>query len=317
MVQISGVNERFLNQDVVLSEILRIMEPDLKFLNLIPFVDTGGQPVAYAKKNSRSADAKKQTPRLTTPSSKFAEVQISRMTKTTAITKAQGLAIRLDKDAIKLPAGRDMIMDGLQTVGFWLAEYLNSEIYTTLRTGGTDAGIAPTAQWSAAGATPIRDCIVFKNAMKREGYPYRMTDMFVNSATNYGEAELFLSASEIPQYRDAVLNAPVADTLILPIEGKPSLHGMQSGVTDGDIFGLDRNHPAGAMFYNNDPQFSTAEISYETVVAGQIVPKTVPNFGLNTHQFFENDTHDTVIQIWFDEVVVVKDAYGYLYDDGL
>lgn len=317
MVQMSGVNDRFLNQDVVLSEILRVMEPDLKFLNLIPFVDSGGQPVAYGKKGSASGDAKKQTPRITTPSSKFPEVQFSRITKSTAITKTEGIAIRLDKDAIKLPAGRDMIMDGYQNAGFWLAEYINTQIYTTLRAGGTDAGMTPTAIWSAATCAPIRDCIVFKNAMKREGYPYRMTDLFVNSSTNYGEMELYLSASEIPQYRDAVLNAPVADTMILPIEGKPTLHGMQSGITDGDIFGLDRNHPAGALFYNNDPQFSTASISYETVVNGVPTPKTVPNFGLNTHQYFEDDTHDTVIQLWFDEVVVVKDAYGYLYDNGL
>lgn len=315
MVQMSGVNDRFLNQEVVLSEILRVMEPDLKFMNLIPFVDTGGQPVAYGKKGSRSADAKKQVPRITTPSSKFPEVQFSRITKSTAITKTEGIAIRLDKDAIKLPAGRDMIMDGYQNAGFWLAEYLNTQIYTILRAGGTDAGVTISPAWSGA-ATPIADCIKFKNAMKRTGYPYRMTDMFVD-LTNESEMELYLSASEIPQYRDAVLNTTVADTIVLPIEGKPTLHGLSEGITHGDIFGLDRNHPAGAMFYNNDPQFSTAEISYETVVAGQVTAKTVPNFGLNTHQFFENDTHDTVIQIWFDEVVVVKDPYGYLYDDGL
>jgi len=315
MVQMSGVNDRFLLQDVVLSEILRVMEPDLKFMNLIPFVDTGGQPVAYGKKGSASGDGKKQSPRITTPSSKFPEVQFSRITKSTAITKTEGIAIRLDKDAIKLPAGRDMIMDGYQNAGFWLAEYLNTQIYTTLRAGGTDAG-ATLTPWSAGTATPIKDCINFKNAMKRTGYPYRMTDMFVD-LTNEGEMELFLSASEIPQYRDAVLNAPVADTIVLPIEGKPVLHGLSEGITHGDIFGLDRNHPAGAMFYNNDPQFSTMEVSYETVVNGVPTTKSVPNFGLNTHQYFEDDTHDTVIQLWFDQVVVVKDAYGYLYDNGL
>lgn len=315
MVQISGVNDRFLQQPVVLSEILRVMEPDMKFMDLLPFVNSEGMPVVYGKKGSASADTKKQTPRLTTPSSKFPEVQISRITKSTAITKAEGLAIRLDKDAIKLPAGRDMIMDGYQTVGYWLAEYLNTQIYTVLRAGGTDAGITPTA-WSAATATPIADMKNFKNAMKREGYPYRLTDAFVDQ-TNLGEMEGYLIASEIPQYRDAAINVPLTDAFTMPIEGKPILHGLSSGITHGDIFMLDRNHPAGAMFYNNDPQFSTQEIQYETVVNGAPVVKTVPNFGLNTHQFFEDDTHDTVIQLWMDSVVVVKDAYGYLYDNGL
>lgn len=316
MVQISGVNDRFLQQPVVLSEILRVMEPDMKFMDLLPFVNSEGMPVVYGKKGSASADTKKQTPRLTTPSSKFPEVQISRITKSTAITKAEGLAIRLDKDAIKLPAGRDMIMDGYQTVGYWLAEYLNTQIYTVLRAGGTDAGITPTAVWSAATATPIADMKNFKNAMKREGYPYRLTDAFVDQ-TSLGEMEGYLIASEIPQYREAAINVPLTDAFTMPIEGKPTLHGLSSGITHGDIFMLDKNHPAGAMFYNNDPQFSTAEIQYETVVNGAPVVKTVPNFGLNTHQFFEDDTHDTVIQLWMDSVVVVKDAYGYLYDNGL
>jgi hypothetical protein len=315
MVQISGINDRFLQKDVVLSEIMRVMEPDLKFLELIPFVDSGGQPVPYAKKDSRSADAKKQTPRLITPSSKFPEVQFSKITKTVALTKTEGLAIRLDKDAIKLPAGRDMIMDGYQNAGYWLAEYLNSQIYTNLRAGATDAGIAPTATWHTATFTPVRDLTVFKNAFKREGYPYRLTDAFVDTA-NFGEAEGFMIASEIPEYRNAAINAPLQDSMVIPIEGKPVLHGMFSGITHGDIFGLDRNHPAAAMFYNNDADFSTAQIQYETVVNGQPTVKTVPNFGLNTHQYFEDDTHDTVIQLWFDEVVVVKDAYGYLKDDG-
>jgi hypothetical protein len=291
------------------------MEPDLKFLELIPFVDSQGQPVPYAKKDSRSADTKKQTPRLMTPSSKFPEVQFSKITKTVALTRTEGLAIRLDKDAIKLPAGRDMIMDGYQNAGYWLAEYLNSQIYTTLRAGGTDAGIAPTAAWSAATATPIRDAQVFKNAFKREGYPYRLTDAFME-LVNFGEMEGYLIASEIPEYRNAAINAPLQDTMVIPIEGKPILHGMFSGITHGDIFGLDRYHPAAAMFYNNDSQFSTPNVIYDTVVNGQVTSKSVPNFGLNTHQYFENDTHDTVIQLWFDEIVIVKDAYGYLYDNG-
>lgn len=316
MVQMSGVNDRFLNQDVVLSEILRVMEPDLKFMNLIPFVDTGGQPVTYGKKGSKSADAKKQAPRITTPSSRFPEVQFSRITKSTAITKTEGIAIRLDKDAIKLPAGRDMIMDGYQNAGFWLAEYLNSQIYTTLRAGGTDAGITISPTWDSTTATPVKDMFSFKNAFKREGYPYRLTDMFVD-LTNFGEAEGFMISSDIPEYRNSAINVPLQDSMVIPIEGKPVLHGLSSGISHGDIFGLDRNHPAGAMFYNNDSQFSTAEISYETVVDGVVITKSVPNFGLNTHQFFEDDTHDTVIQLWFDQVVVVKDAYGYLYDNGL
>ena len=318
MVQISGTNARFLNTPVILSEIMRVMEPTLKFIDMIPFVDTGGQPVVFGKKAAKSADGFKQKPRMTAPSSKFAEVQITRMTKDTAITSTEGLAVTFDSDALRLPAGKDMIMDAYETVAYWIAENMNTNIYSVLDAGSTDAGMTPAAAWGVAGATPLLDMMNFKNGMVREGYPYRMTDIFVEYV-NYAEMEGFLIGSEIPEYRNAVINAPLQDEIVLPLEGKPVLHRMLSGETHGDVMGLDRNHKtAASVFYHNDPQFGTPkEIAYETIVAGQVVRKTIPNFGLSTHQFYVDDTHETKVQIWVDSVVKVKDAYGIITDSGL
>jgi len=316
MVQISGVNDRFLQAPVVLSEIMRILDPYLAFDGIIPYVDSGGEPVTYLIKAAKTSDTKKQTPRLMTPSSKFPEVEISRMTKKSAVLNEEGLAIRLDKDAIQKKAGVDMIMDSYQTVGFWLAEYLNTRIYDTLDAGGTNAAVTPTAVWSAATATPLEDLRKFKNAMKREGYPYRMTDIFLEM-TSFNELEGFLYSSEIPAYREAALNSGES-TITLPMEGKPVVHGLFSSITHGDYMGLDKNHPGSTMYYNNDPQFSTATISYETNSGGGApTTKTVKNFGLSTHRYFEDDTHDTIIQLWFDNVIVVKDAYSIITDESI
>ena len=101
MVQISGTNERFLQKEAVLSEIMRIMDPELVFLGVIPYVDSGGENPTYGIKASKSSDAKKQTPRLKTPSSRFPEVEITRITKRSAVLSEEGLSIRLDKDAIQ------------------------------------------------------------------------------------------------------------------------------------------------------------------------------------------------------------------------
>jgi hypothetical protein len=253
-----------------------------------------------------------------TPSSKFAEVQISRMTKDTAITHAEGFEIKFDDDALKSPAGADMIMDGYSEVGYWLAEYVNTQVYSTLDAGSTDAGMTPTSVWSTtATATPMMDVLNFKNGFKREGYPYRLTDAFVYS-TSLNEMEAFLIGSDLPAYREAVTNSPLQDAIVLPMEGKPTLHGCFSGVTDGDILGIDRNHPAAAVYYYNDPKYGTPEnVTYETVVNGQPVTKTVQNFGISSHQYFEDKTHDTVVQVWIDFVCKVKDAYGIISDDGL
>lgn len=314
--QMSGTNARFLNRNVVLSEVFRVMEPNLVFNDLIPFVNSEGQPIVYGKKNSKSADPKKQKPRLTTPSSKFPEVQITRMTKETALTSAEGLSIRFDKSALTLPAGKDMIMDGLSTLGFWIAEYINTAIYDTMRAEGTNAGMTPTATWDLPNATPLVDLENFTEGMVREGYPYRCTDVFVES-DNFKEAKSFLMASERAIEYNAVMGRPMADTINLP--SGQTLHRMFSGMTHGDLMGLDRrNKTHSTLYYNNDSVFGTPDkIKYDTVVNGQTITKTVDNFGINTFVYFENDTHDTVLQVWGEFVPVVKDAFGIIVDSGI
>lgn len=314
--QMSGTNARFLNKQVVLSEVFRIMEPNLAFMDLIPFVNSEGQPIVYGQKNSKAADPKKQMPRLTTPSSKFPEVQISRMTKATALTSAEGLSIRFDKSALTLPAGKDMIMDGLSTLGYWMAEYINTAIYAAMRAGGTNAGMTPTATWDLPNATPLVDLENFTEGMVRDGYPYRCTDIYVESV-NFKEAKAFLMASERAIEYNAVMGRPNADTIVLP--AGQNLHRVFAGITHGDLMGLDsRNQTHSALYYHNDPMFGTPDsVSFETVINGQTVVRKVANFGLNTFSYFENDTHDTVLQVWADTVPVVKDGFGIIIDNGI
>lgn len=311
----SDTNLRFLKPPVVLSEVMRAMEPNLVAVDLIPKVDTGGKPIIYGVKGTKAADAKKQYPRLTTPSSMFPEVQISRIQKRTALTSAEGLSIRFDKSALT----PDMIADGLASIGYWMAEFLNLAVYTALDAGGTDDGIAFTAQWDQPNATPVKDLLNFKNSMIVENRPYRMTDIFIDG-TNFNELEGFLISSEHAAFQNAVLGKPYMDKIVVPIEGTPTVHRMMSGMAHGDIMGIDgRNQMAiAALYYHNDPRFSTpSTITYEVVEAGRVVQKRVPNFGLNTYQYFEDDTHDTVLQVWSDTAVVVKDGLGIRTGDGI
>lgn len=319
MTQISGANARYLNPPVVLSEVFRVMEPALRALEMIPKVDSGGQPIIYARETGKSADAKKQMPRAITASGGFPEVGISRLTKTTALTSAEGLSVRIDADAMRLPSGKAIIADSLAKVGYWMAEYLNLATYAALDGGSTDDGLAFAAQWSAANATPIKDLTQFKNSMIRSGRPFRMTDIYMDEL-NFSELEQFLVASELPAYNQAATNMPITDQIVLPIEGNPIVHRMVDGVTHGDLLGIDaRMMPAiASMYYHNDPMFGTpATVSYETVEAGKAVTKTVDNFGLNVHTFFEDKTHDTIVQVWADTVPVVKDAFGIISGDGI
>lgn len=323
MTQMSGANERFLNTDVILSEVMRTMEPDMVFMPLIPKVDSQGQPIKYGVKTSKSADTKKQIPRIQTASAKFPEVHLSRMTQEAALLNKEGFSIRLDEDSLNLPAGADMIMDGLQTLGQWIAESVNTNMYSTLDSGGTDSGATLTDWGTIAEATPLTDLRAFKNAMKREGKPYRMTDIFVEM-TNFNELEEYLANSEYPAYRDAAINGVAtgaSSTMTVPMEGKPLIHGLHSGITHGDIMGLDGIHKnASTLFFWNNPKYTRPTISYQVANPSSpngVETKTVDNFGLSAHQFFDDEKHEHVIQVWVDYVVVVKDAYGIITENGI
>ena len=207
-------------------------------------------------------------------------------------------------------------MDAFQTVGYWVAEYMNTGIYSTLDAGSTDSGITVSGVWSATTSTPVDDARAFKNSMKREGYPYRMTNMYVNM-DNFEEMEIYLAQSDIAKYRDAADAIGNGDEMVLPMAGKPVMRGMFSGITEGDIMGLDKNHPGSTLFYHNDPLFSVPQIAFEVIENGKPTTKQVQNFGLSTHRYFEDDTHDTVIQVWMDYTVVVKDAYSIITENGI
>jgi len=93
---------------------------------------------------------------------------------------------------------------------------------------------------------------------------------------------------------------------------------MLSGISEGYVLGLDRNNPAATVFYQNDSSYSTPKVRYETKTPdGTKTFKTVDNFGLNTYQYKEDDTHDVVVQFWLDNVAVVMEAYAALYDSGI
>lgn len=317
MVQVSGTNARFLAPPVVLSEVMRVMAPNLIWLDKIPFIDTGGLPVVYGKRANASSDPKKQTPRIITPAGGFPEVQISRMTKETALTVAEGLTIKFDESALTLPSGKDMISDSLNKVAYWVAEYMNTSIYTALLAGATDSGTTVSGQWSVeATATPDQDLKAIGNSMIREGYPYRTTDFFLESV-NFNELESFLMASQRIVDYNAVMSRPNLDEIRLP--GGGIAHRMLSSVTHGDVLAMDSiNKSAAAVYYNNNSMFGTPmSISYETVVDGKPTMKTVPNFGLNTHQFFNDKEHVQEVQVWIETVTKVKDAYGLIKENGI
>lgn len=317
MSQISGQNEKFLRREFVVPTIFEIMDPYLVFLDIIPKIKADARAITYKQEPySNSTDPKKKTPRARSPSSKWAYVEISQMEQKAGILNRQGIAVKVDEDAIDFVEGIDEIQRAYNKVGFWLAENLNSSIATALIAGATTPTWTPVDYWSnyASTASPVKDLIALEEQMEREGYPYRFTDAFVNK-TNWYELKQYLTAINVADGKQSgVLGMPETSKSIInvPVVGV-DIHKLLSGIDEGGILALDRNNPAGTLFYNNSPRYSTETVSYKTRDGA----KSVPNFGFNFNQYTDPETHEVIMQFWFDQTFVVKEPYAVLYDTGI
>lgn len=314
---VSGTVERFLQKGVALRMVYEKVEPNLIFTNFVTLMKEESNGFMYSYDSAgMSGDSKKETPPLHAGGAKFPELDISRPSVASALTQENGFAMRIPRDVIKSAAAGDYIQKCYRTAGFWLAEWINTQIGNAITAGATTPTWTPTAVWSAATATPLEDMRTFKNTMKREGFVFRMTDMFVHN-DNLAELEGYLVGSDIPEYRNVALNMPISDTMTLPIEGKPQIHGVFSGITEGYVLGVDKNNPGAELHYYNDSKYATPTVSYETIENGRKVSKTVQNLGIHFSQYEEDESHDTMLQFWCDQKTVVTQSYALQYDSGI
>ena len=316
MTQVSLPNEKFLQKEFVVPTVFKIMEPYLSFVDLLPKVKTDSRAVRYKKESvSASTDTKKRKPTTRTPSARFPFVDVSTISIESALLNQEGFAIRIDEDAVQFTEGIDQINRAFNRVGYWLAQDVNTQTGDALTDGATTPTWTPTAVWSDATATPIDDLIRLSAQMDREGYPYAMTDVYIQYQ-NYTEMLQYLTAIDISADKQKTLYGVPNMTrrdIDIPVLGA-TVHSLKSGITEGNVLAMDKDSPAGTIFYNNNPKYSTSNITYQT---GDGESKTVPNVGFNYNTYVEDDTHDTVMQFWVDQVTVVKEPYAALYDSGI
>jgi len=309
-------NEKFLRKEVVLGTVFEVLEPYLAFHEIVPKVKAPERVVRYKQETvSASSDTKKKLPRSRTPRSKWAQLGITPMTIKAGILNQEGFEIRIDEDAVQFSSGIDEIQRAYNRAAFWIAEHINTSIATALTDGATLPTWAPTAVWSDSSATPVDDLIRFKHAMKREGYPYKLSDVFVH-ADNLSELSAYLTSLDIGDLKQkAIYGMPeiTDDYIDIPVVGA-RVHGLMSGITDGNILGVDRRNPAATFFYNNNPKYVANTIKYKDST-GKL--KTVPNFGINVHRYHDDESHDEVFQMWVDSTTEVKEPYAALYDSGI
>jgi len=316
MTQVGLPNERFLNREFVIPTVFEIMNPYLAFFDYLPKVKADSRAVKYkTETTSQSGDPKKKTPRTRTPGAKFTYLDISQFTMQTALLDNRGFAIRIDEDAVQYAEGIDEINRAYSRVAYWLGEFLNTEIATTLVAGATSSGVTPTKVWSdlSGGCTPVRDMIAAAAAMDREGYPYQLSDMFVEKDNFYELQQYLVNVTAGDLKQKEVLGMPVItkDMMTIPA-AQCNVRKLKSGLTHGTALCMDGRNPPATVYYNNNPLYAPQQITYQTVINFAKVTQTIDNFGFSFNSYKDPESHDTIMQFWVDFRAVVKEPYAVL-----
>ncbi len=302
-------NEQFLQKDFVEARIMRIMEPELEWLTgFMPQVQSTAKAVWTTKEvTSAKSDVKRRAPRLRTAGSKFVKMSISQLEEVSTTLATLGLQMTIDEDAVRYAEGIDEMQRAYNRAAYWLLDQVNSEFGVALtggvyrETSGDNFYGKSTGVWSNKDTRdPVEDLMLIAQDMERDEYPYSLTDVYVNK-TNYWELMHFLKNLQVEtEEKKAIWGMPdiKAPQISIPVVGNVKVHKMMNGVTDGAILGLDTRFPAGTFYYARNPKYPTT---------------TENTIGFHINRFEDQETHDTIFQMWLEFGILIKEPYAGIY----
>lgn len=319
MAALTGNLDFYLQQGTALRMIYEKAEPYLLWSQFIKPVQEDDNAFVYAYQDtSKSADAKKQTPAHAKIGGDFPEIDMSRGKYAPGLTESRGFQVRIKRDLIRKEAkGINEIQRAYDTAGFWMSQFLNDQILSSITSGATTPSWSPTALWSAATATPVDDLIRLEEQMDREGYAYSLTDAFVPKASWY-YLKGYLTSADIDGAKQHLYGTPNIrkDQITIPVVGA-DVWKVKSGMTSSYCLGLDRNNPCAETHYYIDPLFATDTVRYETVIDGKKQEVEAVNLGFHFKQYTEESSEDQILRFWIESKTVVTEPYAALYGSGI
>jgi hypothetical protein len=314
--------ERYLQPDVVLREVYAKMVPNLQFIELVKPIREDKPTFPYKYNSySMSSDPKKETAPVAMAGARFPELDYTRESIGSKATEEHGFQMRLKHDLMKHRGSKAMqeVTGALERAGFWMAETINSEILTGMKTSGNYTSITwATTTWDDASATPIADLRTAKKTFRHAGYPYRLNTVLAH-LDNWTELQGYVQDYD---NRWLVGGVPgiTEDTITIP-SLQMVVHCVDDGLTDfaeGSMIGLDKNNVVAEWHYYNDALFSPQRVTYQTIEAdGKKVSKTVNNLGIHFRRLYDEDLDDIVLQFYYDAKLTVTNAYGIDYGTGV
>jgi len=302
-------NEDFLNKTYVEQKVLQLVEPNLFWLEngFLNQVQTNAKAV-WGKRElyTSKSDPKKRRMRRRTSGAKFTRVSISEMESVTTTIGGEGFEIRIDEDAERYPEGVDEIQRSQDRLARWLADSINMTTNEALIAGvrKEEAGMrfydSTLPDWAEPTADPFADLKNFKRDMKITGYPFTMSDVFLDEDHYELLVDRLLRMNVTAEDRKQIWGVPDAGQAVLYI---PALNlyvrSVELGIlADGAMLGIDRKITPATFYYSSNPRYAT---------------KKANEIGFHLNKFEDQETHDIVFQAWCDYGIQVKEPGAGLY----
>jgi hypothetical protein len=325
---VSNSFERYLQPGVALRKVYEVLEPNLIYTDYVEILPPEPQEsfiYGYQSTNVAS-DAKIQYADLGGTGAPLPEVDFTLPSTASGQVSSKGFQFRITHSLKRKMERADnfgmyKINDLLGKAAVKCAEIIDTAIFTAMSSGATTSfsTFSPAAVWSADGADPITDLEALAQDMDREGYPFRQSDVIVNKAGFY-ELKNYLTFIDGRQFDPArVVGKANQKDMIYVGQADTIVHKDLNNMTDGYIMAVDQANKGAEMHVFADPEFSmpAARIKYKTIENGKPVSKSMPNLGLNMDSYVEQDTKDTVVQLWFENSCVVTQPYGISFGSGI
>ena len=284
------------------------LEAQLSFNNFFPVVRTDALSFSYFE-DLTTAGADITSGKLSKPAKllelgELTEVETSTITQAHGNMERFGYSMRFSQRQMREPSFIDEIQRTVDRATYGMATKMNDDIVSLWKTtGGTTntsfaGAFTPVAAWSGATAEPITDILSAVEASQNQGYPYSMTDMWLNK-TNYYEMLKILTQTDI----NYVISPYGAEPSVPSIAGV-SIHNLStqsSELSEGYLLGGDSRYPGITVYEHLDNGFSTMENGH--VMINKYVEERYP--------------YNIVVEMFAERGLAAKLPYSLYYDNGI
>ena len=310
----------FLNKVFIENQILKEMNPYLRWLDIFPKIGVSTKAVAgRMEQYSKTTDPEKRKPRRKIPGAKFPHVKISAGKSITGTLSGDSFMATIDQDIMDYPDELDEFGSILKHMAMWMAQNINTTILDHITANilivvsgelifdNKGCG-SPNPAWNEVDAVPVQDMNLFRRDFRTRGNPLKLTDVYLPEE-KYGEYTGFLLDADISL---AVLKDLGGTDITNPIMTVPRL-----GITLHEVYADEEAIPASSMI-GLTSMMNLGTIYYTTVGKHLAkAPAGMPNISGLSIKITENEEGNYELKMWNMFMLMIKYPRAGLMAEGL